>query len=329
MKHRFESGITKMGFPQQAFIIEVDSLDLKTLKALPGYLIKHCDLIFAADQEAEDETMYPIVVSIGSQLEISEQILWAMISDTLPNAKAFLVEYVQKLCQLAAQTEDGCLFYNDGNHFAGSFALFAFLDRYFELDECNSPAATAVYQCFIQYLRYCDLDFEVYQDGYIEKVLSELVFFDDDKFIELLCLRLCSGVCCKKDFRYLFSFLDNFTSKPGYLKRAIDYLIDSENETEAYARTNEAIYLKLCAATYGNNNKETDEVMDYVRQKMGDEFICADDFHWVEVQRIRDECDAFRKSQPSSENFINSSFHLYDQKNKQWLSLDTDVGGSL
>ncbi len=260
--------------------------------------------------------------TLAGQFDISEQIIWAMVSDTLPNAKELMIQYIQKLCQLAAQTEDRCLFHNDGNHFAGSFALFTFLDRYFEQGECNTPAAAAVYQSFIQYLRHCDMDFEVYEDGYIEKVLNELAFFDGDKFIELFCLRLCTGVCYKKDFHYLFTFLDNFTIEPGYLKRVIDYLINSKSEIEAYARTNEVTYLKLCAAIYGNNSKETAEVMDYVSRKMGDELVPVDNFDRVEVQRIKDECDMFRGFQPSDEYFIDSSFHLYDLKNKRWLPLE-------
>ncbi|MFT4925966.1 MAG: hypothetical protein ACI8WB_002061, partial [Phenylobacterium sp.] len=35
----------------------------------------------------------------------------------------------------------------------------------------------------------------------------------------------------------------------------------------------------------------------------------------------RSECEAFRAFQTPTDGFYNSSFHLYDQKNKKWLPL--------
>jgi hypothetical protein len=322
MKHRFGTGKSTAATQQQAFIIETDELNESTLKALPEYLINHVHLLFEAEKSAKEDTMWPVMVDINGQLNISEEVLWTMVCDTLPNAKTLVLEYIQKLCRLAKDTEYGFLLCNDSRHFIGSYALLPFLTRYLLEAESRTTPALPVYDCFIKFIRCCDLEFETFQDEYIEKVLRKLIFVDEIKSVELLCIRLCNGQLTDKDFRYLYHFLNPLGQRPSKLKLVIDYLTDSNNlETVDDVQDEESIYLRLCAAIYGHNLKETKEVIDYVRHKRGDKLRPCCTYELNEVQRIRSECDAFRALQPERDGYFNSSFHLYDQKNKQWLPL--------
>jgi hypothetical protein len=322
MKHRFDTGKSKTGYEQQTFVIEVDVLNKTNLKALPEYLIKNIHLVFDANKTVTKDTMWPVTVDIKGQLNISEEILWSMVCDSLPNAKALVIEYIKTLCNLAKQTKYGDLLYNDEYNFAGSFALKPFFNWYLEQEESRAIESLPVYECFIEFIRRCDLGFETFQDDYIEKVLRKLVYVNEDKSVELLCLRLNNGQLADKDFRYLHHFLGYSAKYPGRLKKVIDYLIDSDSDDiRKNYRNSEATYLQLCAAIYGDNLKETQEIMDYVRQKNESTLRAVRPHQINTIQRIRIECEAFRASQPPTEDFLNSSFHVYDQKNKRWLPL--------
>ena len=324
MKHRFDTGRSKTDYIQQTFVIEINELTQITLEALSKYLISHVHLIFEKHQTIDEDVMWPVAIDINGQLTISEAQLWNLVCDCVPDAQNLVIEYIQKLCNLAKETEYGDLLYSDEYHFMGSFALIAFLDRYFEQSESRTMAALPIYQCFIQFIRHCDLESETFQDEYIEKVLMKLVFVDNDKSIELLCLRLCNGQLAHKEFRYLYHFLGYSTDAAGRLKSVIDRLSKNDSGIRNSRRNDGSIYLRLCAAIYGDNLEETEEVMDYVREKRGEEFEELQPFQLPEVQRIRSECEAFRVSQPQSDAFYNSSFHLYDLKNKKWLPLGAD-----
>ena len=122
----------------------------------------------------------------------------------------------------------------------------------------------------------------------------------------------------------IYSFLDRFTQQTGALKIVIDYLTNSADEQILVdAPDEENLYLSLCAAIYGGHLKETALVMDYVKLKRKKQLEPCCAFAMKEATRIRAECDAFRIFQPNTPNILNSSFHLYDQKNKVWLPLDT------
>jgi hypothetical protein len=320
MKHIFEHGTSKTGFPQQSFVIEIQTLDFETLKALPVYLIDHCHLIFEEENTTSEDTMWPVKVSIDGQLAISEKIMWEMVCETLPNAKDLIIDYIEKLCHLAKDKPHGELLLHDEYHYCGSFAIISFFDWFLEQDESATVTALPVYNCFTRFIMCCDLDIETFQDEYIEKVLDKLSSINSTQFIELLAIRLSSGQLAGKDFRYLHHFLENPLSQPAHLKELIDYLTDSNNiNIDEYYRTKSASYLRLCAAIYGSNDKQTDEILDYANQRLKGKLKPIIPFQLKEIQRIKTECDAFRAFQPVSEKIINSSFHSYDLKSKQWL----------
>ena len=324
LKHRFDIGKSKTGWSQQTLVIEVSQLDFETLQALPVYLINQVEFIYQKNEEIDEECMWPVMIDINGQFTISEKLLWAMVCDTLPNAKELVIQYLQKLCDLAKQSEyDEFLLYSDEYHFMGAFAVIPFLDWYFKQDESNTAAALPVYDSFIQYIRCCDMDTETFQDEYIEKVLNKLAFFNVIKLVELLCFRLCNGQLADKEFRYLYHFLALPPDEPGRLKLVIDCLSDENNtDVASFIRSSEDIYLRLCAAVYGDHHKETEEVMDYVKQSVGKQLKPIHPRLLPYIQKIRSECEASSAFSSDNSGFSNSSFHLYDQKNKKWLPLE-------
>jgi hypothetical protein len=320
MKHRFDAGESKTGYHQQTFVIEVDALTAEVVAQLPEYLITNIHQIFEADEKVKTDTMWPVAIDVGGKLFVSEKVMWTQVFETLPNAKDLVTRYVNELCRLAKQTKWGDLLFNDEYHFAGSFALIPFLDRYLVRSKSISREALPVYKCFIEFIRRCDLDVETFQDEYIEKVLVELVCIDNQTAIELLCLRLCNGQLATKDFRYLHLFFGYFIRKPVPLRELIDYVTDSGcPDVSCSCRVNESTYLTFCAAIYGENLKETEEVMDYVRKKVDLRLVRASQMR--DIQRIRSECEAFRAYQLSQEGFYDTSFHRYDLQEKKWLPL--------
>ena len=84
------------------------------------------------------------------------------------------------------------------------------------------------------------------------------------------------------------------------LKEIIDHLTDVDNQDiDEHDREHEGIYLRLCAAIYGNNRKETGEVLDYVSGRINKKLLSIHPKWLVFIQRVRDECDVFRQYQPT------------------------------
>ncbi len=323
MQHRFDIGTSKTGWPQYTLVIEVEKLTPKSLGALAKYVTNNIHFAFEKDNSMNEDSMWPLAIETADELMISEAVFWAMVSESLPDAKTLVIDYLQTLCRLAERQKYNQLLMSDEYHYMGAFALKPFLDWYFEQDESRTEAAQGIYQCFFDFVKSCDQDMGHFTQEYIEKVIVRLRFFNKNAFVHLFCFQLCNSQFGDKEFRYLYQYLNYRMDKPGFLKEVIDHLTDVDNKyIDDDYRENEDIYLRLCAAIYGNNLEETTDVLDYVSGRINKKLMSTHPRLLVSIQRVRDECDVFRQHQPTSAHFLNSSFHLYDQKNKKWLPLE-------
>lgn len=321
MKHRIEpKGESESGWSQLALILEVDQFSLQTINEVLEYLIRNVDELFqkVGDQEDEQEyEMFPIELVINESFRLSEKMIWALAVELLPNAGDLVIKYVSKVCDFA-ESKNNTIFMNDEVHFAGSHALRQYLDVFLDCDDSITEKASKIYNTFYRHLRNCDLEYEYYQDKYIEKILSKWDF-DKKSLIDLFCFRLFHGQDTDKDFRYLNKIIEPYNTSYR-LKEIIDFIINNEKDSYVYkqCRYREDHYLKLCASVYGSNEIQTREVIAYVERCLNSTLKPMPKNIFPYIQRIRDECDAFRKFQKADERKLDTGFHIYDYQSKKW-----------
>ena len=325
IKHHFKVLKTDVrDWENLKMVIEPDTLNADCLQSLPVYLVNHIQSV----TDYPDYDQYHGVhctVRLPGGMELTELTLWQMAFDVTDNIVDLVIDYINRLCELARNSYSEYLFYQDNKDFAGSHALHVLLDRMFDIDSPFSEKETEkILQAFFHHLKHCDLEFEFTQDEYIEKVLEKWFLINKDDAMILLCFRLFNGQATDKCFEYLHRFLE-FRQRKGGLKKLIDLIITSEDPyIRDECRYEPDSYLNLCASIYGLNTKQINEVMDYVSDKVDGKLNKMSDSYYCYILRIQQECEAFREFQPECDKFIDSGFHLYDRQKKIWLPRKDD-----
>jgi hypothetical protein len=275
---------------------------------------------------------------------IPEKLMWSMVVRNLPNAEELVTAYIDKLCQLAASndtcesSEDYCrkdLPWSAQEYQIGAYALIEYLDWRYEIDSFVSAALGKIFITFLKYLKHCDLDHETWQDDYIRRILSRFNYSNSeaeiDNLMTLLHFRLFNGqssiLALEKDYDYLYRLL---CFKGGLQKIIKIILNDNYLKEDGELFYSEYIYLKLCACVYGSDEAKTIEVLDFIKQKVGDDLFACSKYEIAELETIKSKADAFLGSRfPLYEKLkgctncpddLDSGFHRYVIKEQTWYT---------
>jgi len=236
-------------------VVSCDQLNAATLSALFAYLVDTFPLRYHVEDLHTHLDARPLVFEFAGGLRLSERAFWPLIVEMHSGAGA-VTGYVDAVIAHTPAKDDlgfySCL------DVVGQDPIYAYFDRFLRrafLDTRDDVAPLLeVIDCFMRFLRRCDLDHETFQDDYIVLCLRFLKWKDADRLLELLYLRLTrdqnSGV--RPDQRGLLT-------GDGFLKRIVDrYLADSEQAWHLHESV-----VELCCAVYGSNDALTDDVLAY------------------------------------------------------------------
>lgn len=306
--------------------MEFESMSALLNDGLPQQL---CDAVkIIADKVGGFSTddYWQIEAKVGHSTILTERSLWQIVFDTHTDSKNFVIEYIDNWCQIAQANKYKTLPMHDSYHFTGELVICSFLERYFDIEDITDEVEIEIYRRFIQYIKFCDLDSEYNQHHIISEVVERLRQIDKQLMAELLCYRLCNGQIgmMQLGFEFIQPFVQPMVVGKGLLKLIIDYLIAHRNEPQLRLScdTDGYIFRFLLAAVYGNNEKETQEVLAYIQQELGVEFKAVHPNSYLHIQKIMGACDAHMRFRPESESLLDSSFHLYNLQTKRWQPYD-------
>ena len=109
-----------------------------------------------------------------------------------------------------------------------------------------------------------------------------------------------SILALEKDYDYLYRLL---CFKGGLQKIIKIILNDNYLKEDGELFYSEYIYLKLCACVYGSDEAKTIEVLDFIKQKVGDDLFACSKYEIAELETIKSKADAF----------LGSRFPLYEK----------------
>lgn len=311
--------------PTITTIVRVAHLDRDALEKSARYLISYVDQWVALAEERVFAFL-PIEIAVGNSVRLSEDLFWRLVAENTETRGALNLSFVDALCARvgASRNLGGCLFYNTEEYCAGSFALFARLDYEFESSWSRLDRADLqVYDCFIRYLGCCDLDHEVHQDYYISNALTNLRVLSEQRYLDLLHLRLFNGQRAIDVQGY-----DYFRTHIGeeWLKTVLDYIV-ARNDAEFLergARHYLEEYLRIVASVYGTDRARTQEIADYIRSKVKAPIEIPGDI-MAGSKDVQFACDGHRAAVRATKGLLDSGFHKYDRHRKQWLPADVST----
>lgn len=316
MKYRFEQSISKTGWPVETLVVELSSPSKNLLQSFSDILLQATEQIRTAAVNATEEKHWRIAFDLGPWGTFSEHTIWSMVFDQGPQAVKSLIGYLNYWVDIVEQGDYEFLPMFDEYHFIGEFTIPLFLNRFLDEESFRSASSVAVYQSIIRYLSCCDLDYEVHQDEYITKLLDILGFVSLELKIELLSFRLCNGQQSDKPYSYLNKYAGPKVKGQGVLKRIIDFLIDNHTQERFHYAGYDTLYHKLCATSYGTNEKPYNEVMQYVQTRLATQFKPLAEVFQTDVNTLKAECDLNR---PSLGSLVDTGFHRYE--NSVWVSI--------
>lgn len=308
-------------------VIHAPTLDGATIRALANYML---DLVETRYQMEGEYLLYarPIVLDIGAAQSLNERVIWSLIIEALPDAADFVISYVDKHIEPHVELQ-----FTNCTDVVGEAALYAFFDSfvdnrprlsYYSAPETCRRDTLRVVDCFIRFLRHCDLDHEVYQHAYIEKVLDYLRMEEDySRYVELLILRLTSGqVNLDSNFPDVGYYLTQFRASEGegILKALVDHYLASEGDAALDQ------IMKVCALFYGEEEDLVRDVMSYCEKVLQISIAFPPDDWDLKLHRTRRNLelqDIYRDSRsPSSWGWrpppIRTGFHTYFPETGEW-----------
>lgn len=325
MDFSISDGTTKTGWQLKTLTFALEQWPEDYEVVLSQCFNRAIDELTELYQQAGEEYFFNIELKIGEQPPLSEKTLWSLIFDSCGNDYQILTNYLTRWCEFAEASQWQVLPRPDEYHFVGEYALTLFFARYFDEDDSTTKAALPLYQCFTRFIKCCDLEHETYQDDLIHAVLQKLMCVDTDLFCELFCFRLMHGQLTYSEmgYRLLNKYLHPGLQRPGLLKPVLDFFIQNKNDAHFELSPHYGTLIRhLLGAVYGNNHEQIEDVVKYVEQGFGFEFLPVHPCLFYGVQRVMDECATHKKNHPDSNNKFYSGFHIYDGQTKQWLAID-------
>ena len=320
IKHEFLAGKSKTGYPQQTLVIKVESLKNESLIEVINYLVSHVHVIYEKKQEFDEDVMWPIEFHLNDSLVLSESTFWKCVFESLVGGYEYIQRYIDVLCTLAESTKYGDLLQSNEYNFHGGLAFNQywlwgienpFPDRQENLKLCRQ---------YCVWLSKNDLEFETYQDSFINIIFESYGQLDNVGTAMLLAIRLSEGQLFEKDFDYLRRVITGLsgTKSPGILKLVIEQLYNFELLGNDVYQPESIIY-ELCAVVYGSDERCTNEVMDYARSQANKELSKVGDNEMKKINYLRQVGDIYWQQVTSRNRYIDTSFHLFDTHTKKWI----------
>ena len=291
-------------------VVRLESLSTAVLRSLPQYLIDILPLRY--DLEGIDTHLggRPLSFEIGGESMFTERAIWSLLIE-MPDGATHVVEYVDAVI-------DGLDSKDDLAHYShldvvGQDPLYAYFDRFIRRAWLDSPRNLKPYfkvtDCFLRFLRRCDMDHETFQNESIRLAFRFLKHRDKERFLDLLVFRLSAGQHCE-----LSADQYKLLEGDGVLKSVIDRILPIVDDGWPLR----VDILQLCYAVYGSNAALTEDVLAYY----GDRVDLGEGHDLKKFQRglqmIQEQRDSIWKRWQCN---LNTGFHRYDKKKQEWSKL--------
>lgn len=314
----------------EPLIIQVDDFDASFVQEVTAYLIANVSLVYNLDGIDTHLGARPVLIELMGSIKISERAFWIIVLKSHPDPISQIEGYVDAHI---AHKEKGA----EHKYFELDFCsyldvvsqegIYAFLDSnnavltgWASDEEAKGTKENIlrVTDCFLKFLKCCDLDHEVFQDGYIQKLLHYLKYKDKNRFLDLLIYRLFNGQHGVSNTTY--SILAASLHYPGGLRDVIDRLLFLKEE-EGYTNGEDDV-LHLCAVVYGTRNELITEVLNYCRGKIEIYEGKIEDKlspKQLKYQLLRDiDINLRSKLAIRSNRKVNTGFHEYSPEDDNW-----------
>lgn len=291
-------------------VVRLESLGTVVLRSLPQYLIDSLPLRYNLEGVATHLGARPLSFEVGGESVFTERAIWALLIE-MPGGANHVVKYVDAAINGSDSNDDLALY----SHLdvVGQDPLYAYIDRYLRRAWLDSPLDLEPYfnvtDCFLRFLRCCDMEYETFQTENIELVLRFLKRRDKQRFLDLLVFRLSTGQHCRLSANQ-YDLLEG----DGVLKSVIDGILPIVDSGWSLR----VDILELCYAVYGSNAALTEDVLAYYRDRVDlGEGHDLKNFQ-RELQLIQEWRDSVWKWWQRN---LNTGFHRYDKKKQEWSKL--------
>ncbi len=297
----------------EPLVVCLGKLDSEKIEKLPAYLIESIALRFNLDGLDTHLQARPLQFELEHGQRISERALWHLLIEQ-PDGVRFAAEYVDAAISLGST--DGALGFYSFLDVVGQDPIYAYLGRYFFEAESEPPmdveGALAMADCFLRFLRHCDMDHETYQDDYIKLALSFLQRHDVDRMIDLLIFRLTTGQHSEPSRDHTDLLLIN-----GVFRRVIDDLLS----TDFYFYDDLVL---LCHCVYGHAEKPTREVLSYCQQRKSINEQPLNKHTQRRAAWIGEFTELRLRDFGNRTHGINTGFHTYKPATNDWSRIDDE-----
>lgn len=291
-------------------VVRLESLSTAVLRSLPQYLIDSLPLRYDLEGIETHLDCRPLSFEIGGEFVFTERAIWALLIE-MPDGATRVVEYVDAVID-GLDSNDDLAFYSHLD-VVGQDPLYAYFDRYIRREWLDSPRNLKPYfkvtDCFLRFLRRCDMEHETFQDENIRLALRFLKHRDTERFLDFLVFRLSTG-----QHYELSANQYNLLEGDGVLKSVIDGILPIVDSGWPLR----VDILRLCYAVYGSNARLTEDVLAYYR-----DMVDLGEGHDLKnfrrnLQLIQEQRDSVWKRLQRN---LNTGFHRYDKKKQEWSKL--------
>lgn len=312
----------------EPLIIQIDDFDAPFVQEVAAYLIANVGLVYNLDGINTHLGGRPVLIELMGSIKVSERAFWMIVLESHPDPITQIEGYVDAhIAHIKKEHDYVELDFCSYLDVVGQEGIYAFLDANnavlagWASDEDAKKSREDILRiadCFLRFLKCCDLDHEVYQDEYIQKLLRYLNYKDRNRFLDLLAFRLTSGQHGVGNTTY--SILAANLDYPGGLRDVIDRLLLLKEDEGSIIEEDDV--LNLCAVVYGTRNELIAEVLSYCREKIDIYEGSIEDkltTKQLKYQSLRDiDINLRSKYAIRANRKVNTGFHEYSPKDDKW-----------
>jgi len=318
-KYHYEADSGVEDWPDAA-VIEVGSeFDISELLDL---LISNVDVMYDPEGSWEGIRAKPLKLEFPSGIRISERSFWSVAIDVVPDIEIKIGEYVDAHIERSLRDVGGYLAFTSYLDVVGQEALYAYIDsriRHESRQPLDPQKLTTFSDCFIRFLKACDMEHETYQNSYIYTLL-DVLDSTSDQFFFLLTFRLFEGqMGLLGGLRNDLVVLQRCLNRNGMLRKVIDFMISGYDDGVASPVGRYIEIVQVCSLVYGTDESPTSDVLEYCREHVELEENVRRPRNWLSLTRgVRDAYIAFATHGLVPYPPSNTGFHEFSQPNRSW-----------
>ncbi len=298
----------------EPLVVEIGNLDAEKLRELPKYLVDTIDLRYNVKGLDTHLEARPIQFELSGGSKISERGIWALILDQ-PGGVSSVSRYVDAAIEHRPHGE--VLGFYSFLDVVGQDPIYALISRIHPEYLIEEPKSLDEFiqasDCFLRFLRHCDMDHETYQNEYIDIVLGFYMKYDMERMVNLLAFRLTSG-----QYTDLRKDKVRFLLKNGAFKAVVDKLLDMGCWKNGW---NYGDLFVLCSAVYGRSLELIEEVVQYCsdRENIGERQL--DRYAQLDAERLAAYSDFLIREKVKYGEGVNTGFHRIKDGDETWVSI--------